>query len=325
MKNNLPLVSISCMTFNHVDYLRACFEGFLMQQTNFIFEILVHDDASTDGTKAIIEEYTTKHPSIFFPLYQPENIYSKGERGLMVRFNFSRARGKYIATCDGDDYWTDPLKLQKQVDFLEQNDAYSFCFHDVLEIKQNSDTQVRRIGNRKIDTTVDLKSVLIENNFPTASLVVRTSAYPTTDAIISKTSKGDYTLVVHFAEKGLGKYIPDVMAAYRMHNGGVWSLKDDAYKLAENIKFYNLLYDYFIDPSIRKVIAQKRNKTIESQSFITLREGQIFKGMKAIVGHWNCTTDKRLRGASIRKILSAVKSGITNKKYCCNSSNKFEE
>lgn len=309
-----PLVSISCVTYNHVDYIRDCFEGFLNQQTNFSFEILVHDDASTDGTKAIIEAYTEKYPTVFFPIYQSENQYSKGVRGLSAKYNIPRASGKYVAFSDGDDYWTDPFKLQKQIDFLEQNEYYSFCFHDVLEIKENSVKQARRIGNRKIDRVVDLKSVLIENNISATSLVLRTSAYPINLAIFNKTSKGDYTLVVHLAEKGLGKYLPEVMAAYRIHEGGVWSLKNDTYKLAENVKFYNLLYDYFEDPSIRKVIVQKRNKMIESQSLIKLRSGQLWVGIIGIVNHYNITSDKRLKGASIKKILSAVKSGITNAK-----------
>ena len=98
--------------------LLQCLDGFMMQQTNFAFEVLIHDDASTDGTTEIIKEYEAKYPEIIKPIYEEENQWVKGRRGSAV-FNFPRAKGKYIAMCEGDDYWTDPLKLQKQVDFLE--------------------------------------------------------------------------------------------------------------------------------------------------------------------------------------------------------------
>ena len=121
------LVSISCITYNHAPYIRECLDGFMMQQTNFPFEVLIHDDASTDGTTEIIREYAEKYPDIIKPLYEEENQWVKGRRGSAV-FNFPRAQGKYIALCEGDDYWTDPLKLQKQVDFLESHPDYVMCW-----------------------------------------------------------------------------------------------------------------------------------------------------------------------------------------------------
>src|SRR5690606_3288059 len=111
-------------TFNHEKFICKCLEGFLMQNTTFSFEILILDDASTDGTAAVIREYELKYPDIIKPIYQRENQYSKGIRGMNVKFNFNRAQGKYIALCEGDDYWTDPSKLQKQIDFLEANNEF---------------------------------------------------------------------------------------------------------------------------------------------------------------------------------------------------------
>ena len=103
-----PLVSICCLTYNHAPYIRDAIEGFLMQKTNFPVEILIHDDASTDGTADIIREYETRYPDIIKPIYQTENQYSKGVK-ISREYQFSRARGKYIALCEGDDYWTDKL------------------------------------------------------------------------------------------------------------------------------------------------------------------------------------------------------------------------
>lgn len=129
-----PLVSICCITYNHEKFIRDAIEGFLMQQTNFDFEIIVHDDASTDGTAEIIREYEKKYPELFVTIFQNENQYSQGIKPW-PNFVFPMARGKYIALCEGDDYWTEPLKLQKQVDFLERNSKYVGvgCFYNIVE------------------------------------------------------------------------------------------------------------------------------------------------------------------------------------------------
>ena len=120
------MVSILCNVYNHGKYLRDALEGFVMQQTTFPFEVLVHDDASPDNSAEIIREYEEKYPEIIKPIYQTENQYSKGVRINEV-FHLPRIKGKYVAACEGDDYWTDPLKLQKQYDFMEANPDYSMC------------------------------------------------------------------------------------------------------------------------------------------------------------------------------------------------------
>ena len=130
---NLPLVSICCITFNHEKYIGQTLEGFLMQKTYFPFEILIHDDASTDATANIIREYEAKYPNIIKPIYQTENQFSKGIRSMYGVFNFPRATGKYIAMCEGDDYWIDENKLQSQADFLEQNEDYGLIHSDLDE------------------------------------------------------------------------------------------------------------------------------------------------------------------------------------------------
>ena len=118
----IPLVSIDCITYNHKQYIRDAIEGFLMQITNFPVEILIHDDASTDGTVEIIREYEKQYPWLIKPVYQTENQYSKHNSFISIsKIQYGRALGKYIAFCEGDDYWTDHYKLQKQVDFLESN------------------------------------------------------------------------------------------------------------------------------------------------------------------------------------------------------------
>lgn len=128
MQDNI-MVSISCITYNHHAFIRDAIKGFLMQETDFEYEILIHDDASTDGTAEIIREYTRAKSTrgLFRAVFQEENTFSK--TGLYP-FLMPLAKGKYVAFCDGDDYWTDPLKLQKQVDFMEAHPEYSMCYHD---------------------------------------------------------------------------------------------------------------------------------------------------------------------------------------------------
>ena len=124
--NNELMVTIRCMTYNHEPYIRQCLEGFVMQKTNFRFEAIVHDDASTDGTAAIIREYAEKYPDIIKPIYETENQYSKHD-GSLKRIMNCVTHGKYIALCEGDDYWIDSLKLQKQIDYMEQHSECSLC------------------------------------------------------------------------------------------------------------------------------------------------------------------------------------------------------
>ena len=122
-----PLVSICCTTYNHEKYLRQTLEGFLSQKCDFPFEVLIHDDVSTDGTIEIIREYADKYPEIIKPLFEEENQYSKGVP-INETFNFPRAQGKYIALCEGDDYWCDPTKLQRQIAHMEMDEQCTFSF-----------------------------------------------------------------------------------------------------------------------------------------------------------------------------------------------------
>lgn len=137
MKTNTPLVSICCIAYNHEKYIRQTIEGFLMQVTAFPIEILIHDDASLDNTANIIREYEEMHPELILPIYQKENQYSKGIK-INATFLYPRARGKYIALCEGDDYWIDPYKLQKQVDILERNPRCGLVFTRFAVVDENN-------------------------------------------------------------------------------------------------------------------------------------------------------------------------------------------
>ena len=139
MQDNI-CVSIICNTYNHEKYIAHALESFLMQKTDFSFEILVHDDASTDSTPDIIRAYVEKYPNIIKPILQTENQTTKGVY-VTQAFQFSRAKGKYIAFCEGDDYWIDSNKLQFQVDWLEQHPQDIGCVHKYIVVDEDENIQ----------------------------------------------------------------------------------------------------------------------------------------------------------------------------------------
>lgn len=209
------LVSISCVTYNHSSYIRECLDGFLMQKTNFVFEVLIHDDASTDGTSDIINEYKKKYPDIIKPIYQTENQYSKGISPTRM-FNYPRAKGKYIALCEGDDYWTDLYKLQKQVDFLEANPDYGMCYTQAKVFIQNQKSfSAKNIGKR----TTSFEDLLHHNCIPTLTTCVRKNILDKyLEEVKPENQKwlmGDYPMWLWFSLYSKIFFLEEVMATYR--------------------------------------------------------------------------------------------------------------
>lgn len=235
-----PLVSICTAVYNHEPFLRECFEGFIMQKTNFAFEVLVHDDASTDGSTNIIREYTAKYPHIFKPIYQQENQYSKGVK-VSLKYQYSRAQGKYIALCEGDDYWTDPLKLQKQVDFLEANPEYVLCGHNITAY--NERTASFEPFNTGIDGTYELTDLISKGVFcSTLSVVFKRDAL-VLERYNSYRKVIDITLAYHLLSQGKGYCMNEEMAVYRIHDGGIWSGSNDDARIVTNIEIRTAIYD----------------------------------------------------------------------------------
>ena len=220
-EGTLPLVSICSIAYNHEPYIRQCLDGFLKQKCNFAFEVLIHDDASTDGTTEIIREYEEKYPNIIKPIYEKENQWVKGRVGSVI-FNFPRAKGKYIALCEGDDYWTDPLKLQKQVEFLEANPEYVLTCHryKVLDHENNiwSGDNADKLFKGYIEgLTFDysIKHWITK----TLTLVFRKDALFEYEKY--KGLNRDTVLIYFLMKNGLGYCFNDVSGVYRLNNGGV--------------------------------------------------------------------------------------------------------
>lgn len=210
-----PTVTIWCLVYNHESYLRQCLDGFVMQKTNFPFEALVHDDASTDGSAKIIMEYAKKYPNIIKPILEEENQYSKHD-GSLMRLQVEKCTGKYIAFCEGDDYWTDPYKLQKQVDFMEANLDYGLC-HTDFDLSDGS----RRTHYSEVYPDGNYFPGCIEHE--NASIGTLTVLFR--KATFDKTSKyyfnnhfvaGDKPRWYELSKEAKVKYIPEVTACYRV-------------------------------------------------------------------------------------------------------------
>lgn len=217
MYNETPMVSIICLVYNHERYLRDCFEGFIMQRTNFPVEILVHDDASTDCSSEIINEYYTRCPYLFKPICQNINQYSQG-LSVSSTYQYPRCKGKYIAVCEGDDYWTDPLKLQKQVDFLENNPEYGLV-HTDFGVKIESKNKYYHNGSKYYGykfSNGDIFYELFQGCFiKTLTVCFRRSLLSHMPVLPNDCFKGDLFLFYELASKSKVQYFDYECGVYR--------------------------------------------------------------------------------------------------------------
>ena len=247
-----PLVVIRSLVYNHEPYLRDCLEGFVMQQTTFPFVAVVHDDCSTDGSAAIIREYAEKYPHIIKPVYETENQYSKHDGSLSRAMDEACGKygAKYIALCEGDDCWTDPHKLQKQVDFLEAHPDYTMvCCNGVVELadgKIETDGEYRRHQWPHIDETREITtgeaimdwSVMIL----TAGIIYRAGIRDDYPPACRKSPVGDVPLQIMAAIKGRVHYMHDSMVVYRYQTPNSWSKRHIRKKKEEMLEHWKLVF-----------------------------------------------------------------------------------
>ena len=236
------VVSIVCNTYNHEEYIRDALDGFVMQKADFAFEILVHDDASTDNTAQIIREYEAKYPELIKPIYQTVNQYSQGI-GISRTYQYPRAKGKYIAICEGDDYWTDPDKLQKQVEALEAHPEVDICAHSVSMVMANTGKSIRVIAPAAADTIIPVEQVIMGGGgfVATNSLMFRTELNKNIPQFRQKLDL-DYLLQIHGSLRGGMLYLKDNMAYYRYMVSGSWTQRVASVK-EKHIHFQQKLVD----------------------------------------------------------------------------------
>lgn len=222
------LVSILCTAFNHEGYIRDTLEGFVSQQTDFPFEVLINDDLSTDGTADIIREYERKYPELIRAFYQKENLYSQ-DIDIYHTVFYLNARGKYIAFCEGDDYWTDPTKLQRQVEFLERHPDYSACVHNTMLHYCMGDSPDEPLLFHDADRDILFEDVIpgMRTAYHTSSLVAKLELLanpPEYYFIAAKYGFGDYPDALWLISNGPVRYINRFMSVYRINSGSsAWS------------------------------------------------------------------------------------------------------
>lgn len=216
MTNNDIVVSIRCTVYNHAKYLRQCLNGIVNQKANFKFEAIVHDDASTDGSTDIIMEFANKYPSIIKPIIQSENQYKKGFS--VIRETVTKAcRGKYMAWCEGDDYWLDPYKLQKQVDVLDNNINIGLVYGRARQfVEKKGKFKKQSFGS----VSVSPKDLLISNTIPTVTAMVRKSLYDQymdeKDIQSQNWLMGDYPLWIYLSLHSDISFLNEDLAVYRI-------------------------------------------------------------------------------------------------------------
>ena len=263
-------VTVYCAAYNHEPYIREALDGFVMQKTSFDFEVLVHDDASTDKTAEIIREYEENYPEIIKPIYQAENQYSQGVNRVYT-WLLPRTRGKYVAICEGDDYWTDPYKLQKQYDYMEAHPSCSLVAH-------LAETLYTETGLCMPYTSLDFSApercsldapTLIRNHliFPTAAMFFRTDYYTRNAEFLLSIKTYDYVNKILLASEGEVHVIPEVMSVYRQGVAGSWTnrIQADPKKFEQhmelsvhNLTKINEYTSYRFDEAIQKSIVKRR-------------------------------------------------------------------
>lgn len=282
-----PLVSISCITYNHENYITDALEGFLLQKTDFNYEILIHEDASTDNTAKIIKNYAKKYPEIIKPIFQKENLYSKGID--VDDLNTERAKGKYIALCEGDDYWTDPYKLQKQVNYMEAHTQCTLCVHAayMVDVSGKKIRPVRPcVGSRtfRIQEIIEGGGRLFATNtfmYPRALDLNKPEFYKNAPVT-------DYPLAIYLALHGEAFYIDEYMAAYRKGVSGSWTTTEQSSldKIIKHVKNtenmldqLNQFTDFKFDDAINKkkyinqfkiMVAQERYPELKQGKYKTI-------------------------------------------------------
>ncbi len=221
---DIPVVSVCCATYNQENYIAEAIDNFLIQETDFPFEILIRDDCSTDKTASIVKKYTDKYQHLIKPIFEKENTYSKGVKPTLVLFK--RAQGKYIALCEGDDYWTDPMKLQKQVGLMQENPECHLSFHPADELV-NSKLTGKVYGNQGIDNKIFSDIEMIRSIgavfCPTASMIFHRTVMDPTPIFYSTAPVGDDFMQYLGSLNGGALFIAETMSIYRTGHAGSWN------------------------------------------------------------------------------------------------------
>lgn len=235
------ILTAYCLAYNHEKYIRHTLEGFVNQKTDYKFKVIVHDDASTDKTADIIREYAEKYPDMIIPIFQSENQYSKHIE-IIKTYIAPLIEGKYVAVCEGDDYWCDENKLQMQIAYMETHPECSMCVHNTELINEQGESLGRCINTLNFETDFTPEQVIEAGGgqlFQTSSFVYRQELDSVRPEAFHMGSAGDYPLAIYMSCCGKVHYFSNIMSKYRIGANGSWSVRTSGSKDSKN-KFNRL-------------------------------------------------------------------------------------
>jgi glycosyltransferase involved in cell wall biosynthesis len=257
ISNELPKISVLLITYNHIQFIATAIDSVLNQQTSFPFEIVIGDDCSTDGTTQIVREYQKRHSEKIRLVLPDVNLGFGGNR-LFLEI-LTACRGEYVALLDGDDYWTNPLKLQKQAAFLDEHPECVLCFHSVYEILEDGDIEPRR-SNVGQGTWSTLDDLLGGNFIETCSAMIRRNAVNSLPMWLETMEPQDWALYILAASQGTIGFVDEAMAVYRRHRGSLWYGMSPIEHLENGIAFLeriNRELDFKYDSAIRMQLSRR--------------------------------------------------------------------
>lgn len=277
---NRPVVSICCITFNHINFIADALNGFLIQKTTFPFEILIHDDASIDGTVDVIKAYESKYPRLIKPIYQSVNQFSLGKK-ISLDFNFPRAQGRYIAFCEGDDFWSREDKLQKQVELMEAHPDVDISFHPSYELDFLLGVNGVMSWYGVKERVFSVNEVILGDGafMPTPSLMVKSGVLKSLPAWFRDFAPvGDFYIQIIASIRGGALYFPLVLSSYRCNVPGSWTSthreKEKRAKWLDGnfkaLSAMDMYYNYRFTSAIKKIFTK--------YILVVVSEGRFFRG-----------------------------------------------
>ncbi|MBC3757751.1 glycosyltransferase [Hyunsoonleella sp. SJ7] len=282
-----PVVSVCVQTYNHVSYIKQCLDGILMQKTDFEFEIIIGEDESSDGTRDICIAYAKKHLDKIrlFLRSRKDVIYinDKPTGRFNVIENLKASKGKYIALCEGDDYWTDSLKLQKQVDFMEENPEYGICFHNVEQLNSLSELKRDTIPNVVKDEQFAIKDYILANKTATCSIMFKRKNLNIGELPnwFKKLPFADLAMILIVMKNSnkKGMVLKDKMGVYRIHENGVHGAYHkntkgliSAYK--QHIRFTKIIRKNWLFERDYRVVVYKKLKNVYQSLYLLYKQNK---------------------------------------------------
>lgn len=285
-------ISCICIAYNQESYIYDAINSMLAQVTDYKFEILIHDDLSTDKTRDILLEYKKKYPSIIKLIFQEENQYSKGKKITLIAV--SHAIGEYIALCEGDDFWISPYKINTQINHLNKNDNINLCVHNAYTLSMIDNVYINsfkyKINQDKIVPSKDIYKISGQFS-PTASMFMRKKVFDNIPDLYYTAPVGDFFLEVIFGRDGI-VYLSENMSVYRLNSVGSWTISDYSdldKKINHNIRMlYSLsqLY-YYLDEDNRRFVKYKKQFAFYNLTFLYFKKGNYKSAFKTWIKSLN--------------------------------------